>query len=308
MFSLIITIISIALVAVLALATLYYGGKAFLQGQATSNAAKVINQGQQVSGAYALYVTEQEAVTDINGLLAGKYLKAIPIQGSVAWRALTADSGVVLLPNAVNKETCQQINIKLLGTNGIPKNPVAEWSRQCFGDNGNYSVLWNAAGKADLTTATQTAISAGVDSAGDPVTNNLEPQPNPSTSGSSNTWSEAPSTGTSGGNASSGLSADITFTRSNFMFDKPFYTFSAPGFEMANLHHVHLYCKTSTGRIKFSMPTFFDDNGYTAIDIQYPWMINTTECQDGGVLDNAAEFEYNDGTIKLYPLKVKVTQ
>jgi hypothetical protein len=46
MFLLIITIIAIALVVALALATLYYGGDAFNKGSAEANASKVINQGQ----------------------------------------------------------------------------------------------------------------------------------------------------------------------------------------------------------------------------------------------------------------------
>ena len=54
MFSLIITIISIALVAALALATLYYGGNAFNKGSAEANASKIINEGQQVNGAVQL--------------------------------------------------------------------------------------------------------------------------------------------------------------------------------------------------------------------------------------------------------------
>lgn len=51
MFSLIITIISIALVTALALATIYYGGSAFRQGGDAAAAAQLINEGQQLSGA-----------------------------------------------------------------------------------------------------------------------------------------------------------------------------------------------------------------------------------------------------------------
>lgn len=54
MFSLIITIISIALVTALALATIYYGGSAFRQGGDAASAAKLINEGQQLSGAAAI--------------------------------------------------------------------------------------------------------------------------------------------------------------------------------------------------------------------------------------------------------------
>lgn len=54
MFSLIITIISIALVAALALATLYYGGDAFQQGKAGADASRLINEGQQINAAVTL--------------------------------------------------------------------------------------------------------------------------------------------------------------------------------------------------------------------------------------------------------------
>ena len=54
MFSLIITIISIALVAALALATIYYGGTAFNRGTAEAKASQLINEGQQINAAVAL--------------------------------------------------------------------------------------------------------------------------------------------------------------------------------------------------------------------------------------------------------------
>lgn len=49
MFSLIITIISIALVAALALATLYYGGDAFRDGHAAAQASKLKAQAKTES-------------------------------------------------------------------------------------------------------------------------------------------------------------------------------------------------------------------------------------------------------------------
>lgn len=84
MFSLIITIISIALVAALALATLYYGGSAFNKGAAGAVAARLINEGQQVNGAVALYKADVGAgstavvVTDLAGLVTNGYLSSVP--------------------------------------------------------------------------------------------------------------------------------------------------------------------------------------------------------------------------------------
>jgi len=84
MFSLIITIISIALVAALALATLYYGGSAFNKGAAGATAARLINEGQQVNGAVALYQADVGAgstatvITDLAGLVTAGYLSSVP--------------------------------------------------------------------------------------------------------------------------------------------------------------------------------------------------------------------------------------
>lgn len=58
MFSLIITIISIGLVAVLALATLYYGGESFMKGHREADNARIIQEGAQISGAFELYKTD----------------------------------------------------------------------------------------------------------------------------------------------------------------------------------------------------------------------------------------------------------
>lgn len=55
MFSLIITIISVALVAALALATLYYGGEFVTDGQARAALTKIMQEGNQVVGALELY-------------------------------------------------------------------------------------------------------------------------------------------------------------------------------------------------------------------------------------------------------------
>ena len=108
MFSLIITIISIALVAALALATLYYGGSAFNRGSAGAEAARLINEGQQVNGAVAIAKADAAAggtaVTDMAGLLSGGYLTQAP----------ASFTGVTTLGAAVTKANvslaiCQEV-------------------------------------------------------------------------------------------------------------------------------------------------------------------------------------------------------
>ena len=84
MFSLIITIISIALVAALAVATLYYGGDAFKNGSTQATAARVLNEGQQLAGAIEMYKSDNNgsAPADLNLLVTNaagmEYLKQLP--------------------------------------------------------------------------------------------------------------------------------------------------------------------------------------------------------------------------------------
>lgn len=83
MFSLIITIISIALVAALALATLYYGGSAFNRGSAGATASQLINEGQQLNGAVSIAKADIAAGVNtqanlVSELVDFKYLSQLP--------------------------------------------------------------------------------------------------------------------------------------------------------------------------------------------------------------------------------------
>lgn len=96
MFSLVITVISIALVAVLAAAAVYYGGSALTLAGTEAEAARVINDGQQLSGAISLYkAAEGTEVSDLSVLVNKDYLKSLPggawqvVEGGVARTDLT---------------------------------------------------------------------------------------------------------------------------------------------------------------------------------------------------------------------------
>ena len=83
MFSLIITIISIALVAALAVATIYYGGSAFTKGSAKAAASTVVAHAQQVTGANTLYANDNagnfnNVISGVGSLVAGGYLASAP--------------------------------------------------------------------------------------------------------------------------------------------------------------------------------------------------------------------------------------
>lgn len=79
MFALIITIISIALVAALAIASIYYGGTAFSQGTAQAQASTIINQAQQIGAGVTLYENDNGGTAPASvTILTPTYLQAQP--------------------------------------------------------------------------------------------------------------------------------------------------------------------------------------------------------------------------------------
>lgn len=112
MFSLIITIISIALVAALALATLYFGGDAFNQGSAKAAAATVVNQASQISGANTLHFLDEQAyAANVAELVTGKYLQSAPNPGSISTSdyQIAATASTITL-EGVSLAVCEAVN------------------------------------------------------------------------------------------------------------------------------------------------------------------------------------------------------
>lgn len=142
MFSLIITIVSIALVAALALATLFYGGGAFRQGAADAQATKVVNQGQQLLAASELFYADkgQWPVT-VEELVADGYLKTVPVAQLPLAQAIAANGEwtmpqpgePVFLNTASDPETCRSVNSKGYGEPGILNTVHQNTTIQCFG-------------------------------------------------------------------------------------------------------------------------------------------------------------------------------
>ena len=114
MFSLIISIISIALVAALALASIYYGGEAFNKGTTDADASTIINQGQQIQAAVTLSdVDRNEAVTALADLVTGDYLQEVPSFQKLTWGEPSATTaGYSDLSGAVNADVCVSLNEK----------------------------------------------------------------------------------------------------------------------------------------------------------------------------------------------------
>ena len=82
MANLIITVISIALVAVAALSAAYYGGSAFMDGQKKAQTNQLITQAEQIAGAWTLQVAANGSDRGSQGTtfsnLVPTYLSALP--------------------------------------------------------------------------------------------------------------------------------------------------------------------------------------------------------------------------------------
>jgi hypothetical protein len=118
-FSLIIVIVSIALVAALALATIYYGGTAFNIGGDRAAATRAISEGNQISGALKLYLADNGrfpvGTSEAIGarLVAEGYLRSMPTGTPWEFRNdYTVRTGLTL-------EQCERVNSDL----GIPNPP-----------------------------------------------------------------------------------------------------------------------------------------------------------------------------------------
>jgi hypothetical protein len=140
MFSLIITIISIALVAALAVATIYYGGTVFNTGNAKSSANAIIVAAQQLGAANTIYLTNNA------GTRADYATLTLPANGYMA-NPPTLPQGLIL--NSIDTATgvisgtvsqtlpnvCDAINILAGGaaSGGIVKTAVAGAPYGCAG-------------------------------------------------------------------------------------------------------------------------------------------------------------------------------
>lgn len=119
MFSLIVTIIAIVLVAALALATLYYGTTYAKDGLTRAQTSRAIQEGNQVLGAVELYKRDHETALptgtneQIQAALIDKgYLRAWP-DGTWEFRNDQA------VRTDLSEETCLSVNQRL-GINTVP--------------------------------------------------------------------------------------------------------------------------------------------------------------------------------------------
>jgi type II secretory pathway pseudopilin PulG len=178
MFSLIIVIISIALVAALALATLYYGGSSWTRGHATAAAATATNQGEQIRAAMAVYYLDHGQYPASLSELQGNYLRVIPVPpdsiaaldapglttpahaaGERVWKLLAAHQPAVMIRETVSLEVCQEMNLTSRGSDAIYFKVDPREAVQCYGPTqGPFTYVVGVPGPEDATGTLQKAL------------------------------------------------------------------------------------------------------------------------------------------------------
>ncbi len=134
MFSLIIAIIAIALVGVLALATIWYGTDAYQENLTSAGASQIINETEQIEGAILAFNVEQgysPNVCDVNeagcdeplqDLIDEGYLSSAPTSGgatSSVWTVSDIDgAGTQALVKTVSLDECAEAN-KMMDFAGV---------------------------------------------------------------------------------------------------------------------------------------------------------------------------------------------
>lgn len=116
MFSLIITLISIVLVAVLAVASLNYAGTQWVLGREKAQAATAINQAEQLRGAAAFYLTDHglSSVRAIEDLVTEGYLTTLPLPPYLLEGAWSIEGNYFII-HTRNTNICDRVSKYGLG-------------------------------------------------------------------------------------------------------------------------------------------------------------------------------------------------
>ncbi|MFN9470811.1 hypothetical protein [Acidovorax sp.] len=131
MYSLLISVIAIALTVAVAAASMYYGGDSLTQGRSAADATAYVTAAQQISGAAVMYqTTESAAPADVAALVTAGNLNGVPSVKSRSatneWTLVAAVAGTsprMLSINlagapATNQKLCDTIN-KNAGATGM---------------------------------------------------------------------------------------------------------------------------------------------------------------------------------------------
>lgn len=166
MFSLIIVLVSVALVVALVAATIYYGGDSSKNAASKASAATLVNQATQIAAAGAVATSQGGAwpATAIGPQFSQPYLQNMPVPPKSAyapgvstpsaadWTYYLPDAGApaiqshhFVLKDKISKDVCLAVN-RQVGFSGIP----AAWDGssivQCFGVGPNYTFFFDPPG------------------------------------------------------------------------------------------------------------------------------------------------------------------
>lgn len=150
MANLIITIISIALVAVAALMGAYYGGTAFSSGQAKSLASTLVSQGQQIAAAWAIQTADNNGtrnIASINALTTGTsiYLSSNPVPPQAAVGANTTQWTVKTLSDTSASVTSAYDGVYVALTTGQTAVDICNQVAIMVAGSGQYPTRYTSA-------------------------------------------------------------------------------------------------------------------------------------------------------------------
>ncbi len=167
MFSLLVTVLSIALVALLALATLYYVSDIFSDRSLKAKAATVRLQGQQISAALDMYRANNGSWPQkLQDLVDGDYLKYLPqppgaisvapsvldlvlppaVAGLLNWEMPREGRPHFWVLEGVGQVACQVLNSYGRQSTSILEKADARHLDQCFGRAAPFTYLWTLDG------------------------------------------------------------------------------------------------------------------------------------------------------------------
>jgi len=169
MFSLLIALVAIVLVAALAVAGVYYGGGLLSEGEAQARAATLVSQGEQiVSAAKLYYIDRGEPVKQLSDLVAEGYLTAIPapppgiqtarldlspISSAYAaapdWTWDASTETLSLVRQVGESKICAEVNHLSFSVRGFRDAVDTRLRVQCYGGEAPYTVLWDAHATSD---------------------------------------------------------------------------------------------------------------------------------------------------------------
>lgn len=175
MISLVLAVISIALVVALVVLGNFYGGSKLSDAAAQADALRLRTEDQQIMAAVDIFSADHSRFPhSIHELVEGNYLRAIPrgalnateVQAQATtlranagpgerpgWSVPIAGQPIILTETTVPLEVCRQYNQVSRGDNGILKQVLENLQSQCYGTSGVYRVVATKGRLAVLSTA-----------------------------------------------------------------------------------------------------------------------------------------------------------